>query len=366
MDKLILDLSSDYLLASSGSTTATGLAGLLDGRLSHDAITRFLAGGGVEASAREWWLCVKPLVRRVEADTGVLIFDDTIIEKPHTDENALVCWHFDHSKGRNVKGINLLTALYHVGEEQRALSLPLAFELVEKLGWEGPDEAGNLKRHSATTKNERLQGMLRAAVANRLRFGVVLADVWYASAEKMRLIKSELKKDFVFPLKVNRKVAASEADKQQGRWKPVDTLDCPEGTTCEVWLEGVAFALCLARQVFTNKDGSEGVRYLVASDTTLDYERLTDLDHKRWKVEEYHKSLKSNTGAAKSPAKTEATQSRHLLCCLHAFVKLERLKMGEALNHFALKAKIYQAGLKQALRALRARRSAPLRQLAAA
>lgn len=366
MDKTILDLYSDYLLASSGPTTATGLAALLDGRLSHDAISRFLAGGGVEAPAKEWGLTVKPLVRRLEAEEGVLIFDDTIVEKPHTDENALVRWHFDHGKGRLVKGVNLLTALYHVGAQGHAMSLPVSFELVEKLEWEGPDAAGKPKGHSATTKNERLQRMLRCAVANRLRFATVLADVWFASAENMKLIKNELKKDFVMPLKANRKVALSLEDKKKGRWSKVDTLDCPEGTTREVWLESVGFPLGFARQVFTNKDQSEGVRYLVSSDPTLNFARLTDLYHKRWKIEEYHKSLKSNAGAARSPAKTEAPQSRHLLCCLHAFVKLERLKLGEAMNHFALKARIYQEGLRRSLRALRALHPAPLRTLAAA
>jgi hypothetical protein len=242
----------------------------------------------------------------------------------------------------------------------------VGFELVEKLEWEGPDEKGRLKRRSATTKNERLRRVLRTAVANRLRFGLVLADVWYASAENMRLIKAELEKDFILPLKANRKVALSLADKEQGRWKKVDTLDYQEGAVREVWLEGVEFALLLARQVFKNEDQSEGVRHLVASDTTLSFERIIDLYHKRWKVEEYHKSLKANAGAAKSPTKTEATQSRHLLCCLHAFVKLERLKLGQAMNHFALKAKIYQEGLKRALRALRALRPMPLHRLAAA
>jgi DDE superfamily endonuclease len=290
MDKRILELYSDYLLASSGPTTATGLAALVDGRLSHDAITRFLAGGGVEATAKEWWLTVKPLVRRVEAEDGVLIFDDTIIEKPHTDENALVCWHFDHTKGRQVKGVNLLTALYQAGDQANELSLPVSFELVEKLEWAGPDEKGRLSRHSATTKNERLQRMLRAAVANRLRFGLVLTDVWFASAENMKLIKINLAKDFIMPLKANRKVALSLADKNQGRWKKVDTLDYQEGAVREVWLEAVGFPLLLARQVFKNEDQSEGVRYLVASDTTLGFERLVDLYHRRWKVEEYHKS----------------------------------------------------------------------------
>jgi hypothetical protein len=40
----ILDLYSDYLLASTRKTTATGLSELADGAISHDQITRFLSG----------------------------------------------------------------------------------------------------------------------------------------------------------------------------------------------------------------------------------------------------------------------------------------------------------------------------------
>ena len=89
MDKKLLDLYSDYLLASCGPVTATGLSALVDGRLSHDQITRFLSGPA--PTAREWWLLVKPLVRRVQSEEAVLIIDDTIIEKPYTDENEIVC-----------------------------------------------------------------------------------------------------------------------------------------------------------------------------------------------------------------------------------------------------------------------------------
>lgn len=47
------------------------------------------------------------------SDEGFLIFDDTIIEKQWTDENEIICYHFDHSKGRSVKGINFLNLIYH-------------------------------------------------------------------------------------------------------------------------------------------------------------------------------------------------------------------------------------------------------------
>ena len=43
MDKPQLDLYADYLIASFGPTTATGLSWLLQAHLSHDKITRFLS-----------------------------------------------------------------------------------------------------------------------------------------------------------------------------------------------------------------------------------------------------------------------------------------------------------------------------------
>jgi hypothetical protein len=58
----------------------------------------------------------------------VIIIDDTLAEKPFTDENEIVCWHYDHSQGRTIKGINLLSMLYQVGN----LNLPIGFEVIAK------------------------------------------------------------------------------------------------------------------------------------------------------------------------------------------------------------------------------------------
>ena len=57
-------------------------------------------------------------------------------------------------------------------------------------------------------------------------------------------------------------------------------------------------------------------------------------------------------GFAKSPTKTVRTQSNHLFACLVAFVKLERLRLSTKLNHFAMKAQLYQAALASAFREL--------------
>src|SRR5947209_483283 len=126
MKKEMLDLYSDYLLSSFGKATATGMAEMLDGAVSHDQITRQL--GGRLASGAEWWQQVKPRVRKMQSAAGVLVIDDSIAEKPYTDENELVCWHWDHAQGRSVKGINFVTALY--GSQGQVL--PVGYHLIAK------------------------------------------------------------------------------------------------------------------------------------------------------------------------------------------------------------------------------------------
>jgi hypothetical protein len=99
MNTDLLELYSDYLLSAFGHTTATGLSAMTNGAVSHDKITRFLSEK--ELDSRTLWRLVKPLVRDLEREEGVLIIDNTIEEKPYTDESELVCWHYEsHSKGR--------------------------------------------------------------------------------------------------------------------------------------------------------------------------------------------------------------------------------------------------------------------------
>jgi hypothetical protein len=322
MNRELLELYSDYLLSAFSHTTATGLSRMTNGIVSHDKITRFLSDK--ELNSAELWHLVKPLVREIEdGASGVLIIDDTIEEKPYTDESELVCWHYDHSKGRNVKGINLLSTLYQVGD----LSVPVAFELVKKSEWVFNKKKDRWQRKSPLTKNEHYRRMLEACTKNRIGFRYVLNDVWYASSENMRHVKEELEKEFIMPIKTNRKVALSLERKKRGEYEQVASVELEPGTVVEVHVEQVEFPLLLVKQVFKNEeDGSEGVLYLVSSDVTLDYEQLTTIYQRRWKVEEYHKSLKSNASLAKSPTKTIRTQSNHCFASIYAFVKLERFE----------------------------------------
>lgn len=342
----LLDLYSEYLVSAFGQTTATGLSTLLDETISHDRVQRFLASDPRDSA--DLWHIVKPHIRKIERDDGVMIVDDSIAEKPYTDENDIICWHYDHAKDRAVKGINFLTALYHRG----GVSLPVGFEVIAKTEHYVDKKDGKDKRRSPITKNEIYRTLLQQAVKNRIRFRYVLNDVWYSGAENMKFVKHDLHKDFIMPIKKNRKVALSLAERRQGQYVQVETLDLEASTVREIYLEDVDFPLHSMKQVFKNEDGSVGVRYLITSDTTLTYDDLLNLYHKRWNVEPYHKSLKQNASLEKSPTQTLNTQRNHFFAALCGYIKLELLKKSTKLNHFALKSKLYMKALHSAYEAL--------------
>jgi hypothetical protein len=346
-DKELLDLYSDYLISAFGPTTGTGLSQLLDGTISHDRIQRFLSQNAFTGA--DLWQIVKPHVRAIQAEDGVMIVDDSIAEKPYTDENDIICWHYDHAQDRQVKGINFLSAVYHVQD----ITLPVGFRLVAKTEDYVDKKDGKTKRRSPISKNDHYQALLRQARQNRIPFQFVLNDVWYASADNMMFVKHELETDFIMPLKSNRKVALSGTDKQQGRYVRVDSLTLEAEVVREVYLEGVDFPLALLKQVFANEDGSTGIQYLVCSQTTLTGDQIMDIYRKRWNVEPFHKSLKQNASLEKSPTRTVRTQTNHLFASFCGYIKLELLKLSTKLNHFAFKSQLYLRALQVAFATLR-------------
>jgi hypothetical protein len=354
MNKALLDLYSDYLLSSFSLATATGLSSLVDNVYSHDQITRFL--GQPRYDQKQYWQVIKPVVRQVEQDDGLVLVDDTLEEKPYTDESELVSYHYDHTQGRSVKGINLVNFIYHVttpaGEE---VSIPVSYEVVTKPELYQDPKTGKYKRRSEMSKNEVVRQRLKIlSHINHLRFKYVVNDIWFSSKENMNWIKHELGKEFVMAVKDNRLVALSEQDKQQGRFVPLADLDLKPGQCRLVYLKGVEFPVVVAKQVFINQDGSTGTLYLVSSETTLTYDQLTTIYQKRWNVEVLHKSLKQNAALERSPTKTIRAQSNHIFAAMVAVTKLECLSLAQQTNHFALKSKLYLKALKAAFDELRA------------
>lgn len=162
-----LELYTDYLMVNAtGYATATGLSNMMEGKVSHDEITRLLSKQ--EFTSKDLWRKVKATVREVECEEVCLIFDDTIQEKQGADENEIVCWHYDHCSGRTVKGINLLNALYHSGD----VSIPVAFEVIRKPIQFSEIATRKIKRAGLVTKNELMRQMIAQCVQNQLLFAI--------------------------------------------------------------------------------------------------------------------------------------------------------------------------------------------------
>lgn len=339
-----LDLYMDYLICSTSYTTATGLSRLTDNVISHDKVTRFLAAK--DLTSADLWLQAKTFYNSIKDDDGVLIVDDTIEEKPYTDENEVIAWHWDHKDNRSVKGINFVTLLY----ESSKGSAPIGFEPVRKNLNVTNKKTGKPKRRASVSKHQHFRNLIKNAVANDVKFKHVLHDTWFTSAENLNFVKNGCNKDVIAAMKSNRKVALSDADKALGKFVRIDSLELGEGKT--VRLEGVDFSLRLVRQVFKNEDGSTGVLYLVSTDLELTDEQITTIYKRRWKVETYHKSIKCNASLAKSPGKTPRTQINHLYAALCAYIRLESITKITGHNHFALKQKIYIEALKSAMHKL--------------
>jgi hypothetical protein len=348
MNKELFNLYSDYLLSSFGKTTATQLSSLLDGEYSHDQVTRLLSRNHFDS--KTLWQKVKATVREIEKEDAVIIADDTIQEKLYSDENNLISWHFDHTFGRSVKGINQLNFVYHAEE----LSIPVAYKLIEKPIQYSDIKTKKVKRKAETTKNENFRSMLKVCCDNCLKFRYVLADSWFCANENMMYIRHECDKHFVMACKSNRKVSLSLEDKKKGCSQRIDTVDFSEEKPIKGWISGVDFPVLLFRQVFKNKDGSKGILYLICSDLECDAEALKAIYKKRWKVEVFHKTLKSNAAMAKSPSHTVRTQSNHLFMSIYSAFRLEVLTNKLRLNHFELRAKLYLSALKSSFDQFRA------------
>jgi hypothetical protein len=341
----IFDLYIDYLLTSLGQVTATGLSYLTGGLISHDKITRLLSNS--EYGPQDLWKFVKPTVRMIESETdGIIAFDDTIIEKEYTDENEIVCWHFDHSKQRNVKGINLLTGLYYTN----GISIPITYQIVQKTEKYIDKKDGKEKRKSPVSKNEMMRNLSLQIMKNQIKFKYFLTDSWFSASDNMVFFKQEIGKDFIMAVKSNRTVALSVEDKKSKRYIPIDSIKLENDSTLQVYLEGVKFPVILGRKIFTNGDGSQGILYLMTSDLELSYNELFSNYQKRWKIEEYHKSLKQNAGVGKSPTQTMRTQSNHIFASICAFSKMEKLAVSKNTNQFALKKFVSLNAQRQAIK----------------
>jgi hypothetical protein len=218
---------------------------------------------------QELWKQVITDVRSCETvESAVLIVDDTLIEKPYSEENDIICYHHDHCTGQNIKGINLLNGgLYYSNQD---LYIPIFAEIISKT-IKYTDKDGKEKRKAEVNKNELFRNNFNQLMKNHVKIDYTLFDIWYGSVDNFNLINSRKqevglgspkskprhdKQRYICPLKSNRKLALSLGEKKQGKWYKLEqiTNQLETQNTLPVWLESCNHMSYPTEQVFTNKD----------------------------------------------------------------------------------------------------------------
>lgn len=333
----------DYLLSTEGHVSSVDLSQALDGVFSHDQITRMLSRGAVDNQTL--YAKGKAFIKGKGTKGPVtLSIDDSMVAKPYMQLSSTVNYHYDDTRGYCVKGINFVSALW--GDEQA--SVPLGVHLVEKhLVADGQSQ----KWKATKNKNELLRRMVGALTRSRV-VDYVLCDSWYSGKENLIFIKESCQTHFIISLKSNRGVATSKKEALSGHFKPVEEVRLGKGAV-KLYIKGVDFAVLVVKQVLKNGDGSSSTLYLASSDQDLSREQILQLYKRRWKVEEYHKSLKNNCSLTKCQARVPAAQQSHFCLATLGFLLLEKAKLKEDRNHFALKKQLNILTIKYGMKTIK-------------
>ena len=134
---------------------------------AHDAYTRLLQRLPPDSAAL--WKEVEPLVQR---QGGVLVIDDSTLDKPYASKMALVTRHWSGKHGRVVQGINLISLVWTDGQAR----LPCDFRIYNKA-------------HDGLSKNDHFQHMVRAAQQRGFEPELVAFDSWYSGLDNLKLLR---------------------------------------------------------------------------------------------------------------------------------------------------------------------------------
>ncbi len=257
---------------------------------AHDAFTRLL--GRLEPDTETLWEEAKT---QIDLSGGILILDDSTLEKPYLERNALVYRHWSGKQKEVVNGINLITLLWTDGIRV----VPVDYRVFDK------DRDGK-------TKNDHFAEMLLAAFECGFNPQFVCFDSWYASVDNLKLCRS-LGWHFLTRLKSNRQIrggggslqAVSEAGLTGG-----------DGTIC--WLKGF---------------GEIKIFRFRATDGTSEYwatslEQMTETERETqaksaWRIEMYHRALKQQCLIERAQCRRLRPVLNHIGLCIRAFVRLE-------------------------------------------
>ncbi len=177
---------------------------------AHDAFTRLLQR--LEPDAETLWDEART---QIDLGGGILVLDDSTLEKPYSEFNALVYRHWSGKQKAVVSGINLITLLWTDGVR----CVPIDYRVFDK------DRDGK-------TKNDHFAEMLLAAFERGFHPQLVCFDSWYGSVENLKLVRV-LGWHFLTRLKANRQINVSRSGLQA-----VSEAGLCGGDGTLVWLKG--------------------------------------------------------------------------------------------------------------------------------
>lgn len=291
----------DFLVATPRAVSSTEAARTTPRRPdapAHDAFTRLLHR--LEPDPATLWHEVAPLIERGH---GVLVVDDTTLDKPYAKKIALVHRHWSGKHRAVVDGINLITLLWSEGES----FIPCDWRVFDK-----PNDG--------ITKNEHFGAMLLTAEQRGFTPECVVFDSWYASIDNLRLIRDRRWR-WLTQLRSNRLVNPDRTGNRAVR-------DCaiPEtGTVVHLKDYGMV-------KVFRIVTPAGDTEYWATNDVKMDAGERLKYAEFAWGIEVYHRALKQECGVERAMVRAARAQRNHIGCAIRAFVRLEwhRLRTGIA------------------------------------
>jgi hypothetical protein len=305
-----------FLLSSQVNFTLTHYADH-HAHFSHDALNRYLSGERI--TSRMVWENVKPHV--IASQQGHLIFDDTVLDKTHSQRIELVRRQYSGNAHGVIKGIGMVNCVY-VNPESGQYWI-IDYRLF------APEQDGK-------SKLDHVRDMLdNVLLHKRLPVRTVLMDTWYATSALMAHVAS---KELVYycPLKDNRHVAADSAGQQQP-YQRVDSLSwTPHELHHGKLVKVKNFPPGQRVKLFRVTVSTRRTDWIVTNDLAQDSTDATqDACGVRWKIEQFHRELKQLTGAEKCQCRRGRMQRNHIACsvlvwnCLAALAR----KAGKTLYH---------------------------------
>ncbi len=280
---------------------------------SHDAFTRLLSR--LEPDPETLWMEAKT---QIDLNQGILVLDDSTLEKPYSPFNALLYRHWSGKQKAVVKGINLITLLWTDGVR----CVPVDYRVFDK-------------ERDGKTKNEHFSEMLLEAYQRGFNPELVCFDSWYGSIDNLKLVRS-LNWHFLTRLKSNRRIRFG-----QGKLQAVAEAGLCGGNGTLCWLKG--FGQIKVFRVRATDGTSE---YWATSLNQMTEPEREQFARAAWRIEMYHRGLKQQCLIERAQCRRLRPVLNHIGLCIRAFVRLESHCYREKMSWMEAKTEIIREAIR--------------------